>query len=50
MKHSSITSTSGPQTKVNELMTLCDILKARLAAAQTTQLHLADTIVEQAVA
>ncbi len=37
-------------TKVNELMTLCDTLKARLAAAQTTQLHLADTIVEQAVA
>jgi len=37
-------------TKVNELMTLCDTLKARLAAAQTTQLHLADTIVEQTVA
>jgi type I restriction enzyme, S subunit len=36
-------------TKVNELMTLCDSLKARLAAAQTNQLHLADTIVEQAV-
>jgi hypothetical protein len=37
-------------TKVNELMTLCDTLKTRLTAAQTTQLHLADTIVEQAVA
>jgi hypothetical protein len=36
--------------KVNELMTLCDSLKARRAAAQTTQIHLADTIVEQAVA
>ena len=36
-------------TKVNELMTHCDTLKARLAAAQTTQHHLADTIVEQAV-
>jgi type I restriction enzyme S subunit len=31
-------------------MTLCGTLKARLAAAQTTQIHLADTIVEQAVA
>ena len=36
--------------KVDELMTLCDNLKARLAAAQTTQLHLADTVVEQVVA
>jgi len=36
--------------KVNELMILCDTLKARLADAQTTQVHLADTIVEQAVA
>lgn len=36
--------------KVNELMALCDSLKARLAAAKTTQVHLADTIVEQAVA
>lgn len=35
--------------KVDELMTLCDALKARLADAQTTQLHLADAIVEQAV-
>lgn len=37
-------------TKVNELMTICDTLKARLSAAQTTQIYLADTIVEQAVA
>ncbi|OHX37486.1 hypothetical protein BJL95_05540 [Methylomonas sp. LWB] len=36
--------------KVDELMTLCDALKARIAAAQTTQLQLADAIVEQAVA
>jgi len=35
--------------KVDELMALCDALKARLADAQTTQLHLADAIVEQAV-
>lgn len=37
-------------TKVNELMFLCDTLKARLFEAQTTQIHLADTLVEQAVA
>lgn len=36
--------------KVDELMTLCDTLKARIKLAQTTQIHLADTIVEQAVA
>lgn len=36
--------------KVNELVTLCDALKVRLGEAQTTQLHLADAIVEQAVA
>ncbi|MGL4711826.1 MAG: restriction endonuclease subunit S, partial [Shewanella sp.] len=35
--------------KVDELMTLCDQLKARLADAQTTQLHLTDAIVEQAL-
>ena len=35
--------------KVDELMALCDSLKARLAEAQTTQLHLADAIVAQAV-
>ena len=36
--------------KVNELMTLCDALKTRLAAVQATQIHLAEAIVEQAVA
>ena len=36
-------------TKVDELMTLCDTLKARLSEAQTTQIHLADAMVEQAV-
>jgi type I restriction enzyme S subunit len=36
--------------KVNELITLCDALKAGLAEAQTTQTHLADAIVERAVA
>lgn len=36
--------------KVDELMTLCDALKTRLASAQTTQIILADAIVEQAVA
>lgn len=35
--------------KVDELMALCDALKVRLADAQTTQLHLADAIVERAV-
>jgi len=35
--------------KVDELMALCDALKVRLADAQTTQLHLADAIVAQAV-
>jgi len=35
--------------KVDELMALCDALKARLSDAQTTQIHLADAIVEQAV-
>ncbi|OQK15812.1 hypothetical protein AU255_16610 [Methyloprofundus sedimenti] len=35
--------------KADELMTLCDQLKTRLSQAQTTQLHLADTIVEQAI-
>jgi len=34
--------------KVDELMALCDSLKARLADAQAIQLHLADAIVEQA--
>jgi len=36
--------------KVDELMSLCDALKARIADAQTTQINLADAIVEQAVA
>lgn len=35
--------------KVNELMALCDQLKSRLSDAQTTQLHLADALVEQAI-
>jgi type I restriction enzyme S subunit len=36
--------------KVDELMALCDALKARLAEAQTTQIRLADAVVERAVA
>jgi type I restriction enzyme S subunit len=36
--------------KVDELMALCDALKVRIADAQAIQLHLADAIVEQAVA
>ena len=36
-------------TKVDELMTICDQLKARLTDAQTTKLHLTDAIVEQAL-
>ncbi|MCB2381709.1 restriction endonuclease subunit S [Shewanella sp. SR1] len=36
-------------TKVDELMALCDQLKAHLTDAQTTQLHLTDAIVEQAI-
>ncbi len=35
--------------KVDELMALCDTLKARLNEAQTTQVQLADAIVAQAV-
>ena len=35
--------------KVDELMALCDKLKGRLQEAQTTQIQLADAIVEQAV-
>lgn len=35
--------------KVDELMALCDQLKARLTDAQTNKLHLADAIVEQAL-
>ena len=36
--------------KVDELMAICDALKARLNEAQITQVQLADAIVEQAVA
>ncbi len=36
-------------SKIDELMALCDQLKAQLSDAQTTQRHLADAIVEQAV-
>ena len=36
-------------SKVDELMALCEQLKARLADAQTTQLHLADAVVENAL-
>lgn len=35
--------------KVDELMTLCDRLKASLQTAQATQLHLADSLVEAAI-
>jgi type I restriction enzyme S subunit len=35
--------------KVDQLMALCDQLKASLATAQTTQLNLADSLVEQAI-
>lgn len=37
-------------TKVDELMALCDQLKAGLVEAQTTQLHLTGALVEQALA
>jgi type I restriction enzyme S subunit len=37
-------------TKVDELMTLCEQLKTKLATAQTLQQQLADTLVQQAVA
>ncbi|EGR2230757.1 restriction endonuclease subunit S [Vibrio parahaemolyticus] len=36
-------------TKVNELLTVCDHLKAHFEAVQSTQLHLTDAIVEQVV-
>jgi type I restriction enzyme S subunit len=36
--------------KVDELMVLCDALKNRISDAQTTQVQLADAIVERAVA
>ena len=34
--------------KLDELMALCDTLKTRLTEAQTTKIHLADAMVEQA--
>jgi type I site-specific restriction endonuclease len=37
-------------SKVDELMTLCDQLKAQLNKAQTTQLNLADALVDNALA
>ncbi|WP_024597946.1 MULTISPECIES: hypothetical protein [Pseudoalteromonas] len=36
-------------TKVDELMALCDQLKARLTDAQTTKLHLTDAIIAKAL-
>jgi type I restriction enzyme S subunit len=35
--------------KVDELMALCEQLKTRLSDAQTTQLHLADAVIENAL-
>ena len=35
--------------KVDELMVLCEQLKTRLADSQTTQLHLADSLVSNAL-
>ena len=35
--------------KVDELMALCDALKVKLKSAQSTQLNLADTLVEKAI-
>ena len=37
-------------TKVDELMALCDALKSRIADAATTQIHLADAIIDRAAA
>jgi type I restriction enzyme S subunit len=37
-------------TKVNELMTLCDQLKTQLQSAQQTQIHLAQSIAQEALA
>jgi type I restriction enzyme S subunit len=36
--------------RVDKLITLCETLKVRLSEAQSTQVHLADAIVEQAIA
>ncbi len=35
--------------KVEELMALCDALKARVQDAQTTQLHIADAVIEKVI-
>ena len=35
--------------QIDELIELCDLLKQRLNQAHTTQLHLTDAIVEQAL-
>jgi len=35
--------------QLDELMALCDALKTRIHQAETTQLHLADVAIEQAV-
>ena len=44
-----LTEQSRIVAKVDELMALCDSLKARIKDAQAIQLHLADAIVERAV-
>ena len=36
--------------KVDELMTLCDLLESRLNDAQITQLHLADVMAKKSLA
>ena len=36
--------------KINELTALCDPLKTRIQETQQTNLHLADAVVEQALA
>ena len=36
--------------KVDELMALCDTIKANLNTAQTTQLNLADAMADRAIA
>lgn len=38
------------ESRFNEMMTLCDTLKSQIHQTQTTQLHLANAMVEQAVA
>jgi type I restriction enzyme S subunit len=35
--------------RINELMALCDSLKERIRESQSTQLHLADAMAEQAL-